>query len=57
MESLALTTTELRMWFKEFNAEYFDNKLSMPTLQIKKCKSLSWYMLSITKNHYNQQLL
>lgn len=39
MESLALTTTELRMWFKEFNAEYFDNKLSMPTLQIKKCKS------------------
>lgn len=34
-----ISTTILKIWFNEFNAEYFDNKLSMPTLQVKTCKS------------------
>ena len=34
-----ISTMTLKGWFNEFNAEYFDNKLSMPTLQVKTCKS------------------
>jgi predicted SprT family Zn-dependent metalloprotease len=39
METKTLTTAELKIWFNEFNKEYFGNKLPMPTLKIKKCTS------------------
>lgn len=39
MNTTTLTTAELRLWFKEFNNEYFEGKLPMPSLQIKRCTS------------------
>lgn len=39
MNTTTLTTAELRIWFKEFNEEYFEGKLPMPSLQIKRCTS------------------
>lgn len=34
-----LTTTDLRLWFKEYNNLYFEGKLPSPSFQIKRCTS------------------